>query len=921
MIQEVGEVITFYSYKGGTGRSMALANTGCILAKRIGSTGKILLIDWDLEAPGLHRFFGPFFKVADEEVQSRPGLIELFGEIDSLTLKCVEHDQEMRVRELFKFEKLQRYMLPTTIENLFIVKAGCFDQRYGERVNRFKWDALFNRCPWIFSLLSEQLANEFRYVLIDSRTGITDTSGICTMIMPEKLVCVFTPNNQSLTGVVGLINQIPEYRQELDDLRPLSIFPLPSRVEGSELDLRNDWRFGKPSKHIEGYQPIFERVLDAALTFPEGASLGSYFDAVQIPHLSRYAYGEDIAVLTEQDKGTLSLSSKYESFVERIVNCDYPWEEPSLLAYKDISSDLIKRAESYQFQGRYDDSKILYERAIEARRKGAGGADLELSKLLTNLGSVNLSIGNTAHARLLFHESLDIQHRIDRNHPDVGASMLGLARCALIEGKISEALERAGVAVEMQERVLGLDHPDVAAGLCVLGSIMIASGDRERGLRNLQKSLSIRTSVLGADHPAVAESLTALAKAQRNIESLAGFKNALRIRRAALGELHPETAETYYEIGELFREIELHKTSCEFYEQAMLSQNLSHQLRDNIASRLAGDQSIIIRHKNKIQNSRITLVYDVNDSSRRARFVDFILDLNEFLNLQLSIEEIKPSALELERPHTNSRNFVVLLCDPLTLDSVTDLDIIDVILGRSIDWPDDSNQSYRNIETTAFELFGKIAELPEHLKILSLGIEELRTEKAGETPVPLASGVELLTERRGDPLMLSVIPIFVICSSTFIFAIFGNSEIGGLQYSSIVVWCFSAGMFSGLYISFRILVELRKRLDDLWSPAGIGLVTTLSILLIAMSYMAILGLRATPLIFGLKGAMQQPSLQAEDSESIRKRFLKLGFDPITTEKLMQSLSEEKGGAPSEEDIKAAFQKAFKQLDSNQKSGK
>jgi hypothetical protein len=39
-------------------------------------------------------------------------------------------------------------------------------------------------------------------VLIDSRTGLTDIRGICTMLMPEKLVVVFTPNRQSLTGVI-----------------------------------------------------------------------------------------------------------------------------------------------------------------------------------------------------------------------------------------------------------------------------------------------------------------------------------------------------------------------------------------------------------------------------------------------------------------------------------------------------------------------------------------------------------------------------------------------------------------------------------------------------------------------------------------------------------------------------------------------
>lgn len=49
-----GQLITFYSYKGGTGRTMALANVACLLARE---GRRVLVIDWDLEAPGLHRFF------------------------------------------------------------------------------------------------------------------------------------------------------------------------------------------------------------------------------------------------------------------------------------------------------------------------------------------------------------------------------------------------------------------------------------------------------------------------------------------------------------------------------------------------------------------------------------------------------------------------------------------------------------------------------------------------------------------------------------------------------------------------------------------------------------------------------------------------------------------------------------------------
>src|SRR5262245_4584928 len=48
------KVVTFYSYKGGVGRTMALVNTAHVLAR----TGwRVLMVDFDLEAPGMTHFF------------------------------------------------------------------------------------------------------------------------------------------------------------------------------------------------------------------------------------------------------------------------------------------------------------------------------------------------------------------------------------------------------------------------------------------------------------------------------------------------------------------------------------------------------------------------------------------------------------------------------------------------------------------------------------------------------------------------------------------------------------------------------------------------------------------------------------------------------------------------------------------------
>lgn len=49
-----GTVVTFYSYKGGVGRTLALANIGVLLAKW---SYRVLAVAWDLEGPGLHLYY------------------------------------------------------------------------------------------------------------------------------------------------------------------------------------------------------------------------------------------------------------------------------------------------------------------------------------------------------------------------------------------------------------------------------------------------------------------------------------------------------------------------------------------------------------------------------------------------------------------------------------------------------------------------------------------------------------------------------------------------------------------------------------------------------------------------------------------------------------------------------------------------
>jgi cellulose biosynthesis protein BcsQ len=365
-----GEIITYYSYKGGTGRSMALANTACQLSNNCTDKNyNILMIDWDLEAPGLHRFFRNHVENT-KALTDKPGLIDLFIEIDKAIGEKV-FPAETETIALLKEIKINKYIQKTVLSNLSLLKAGKFDKYYSTRVNTFNWENLFNRAPFLMKCFASIIAEKYRYILIDSRTGITDTTGICSILLPSKLVIVFTPNFQSLTGVFDLIKQAAHYRRHSNDLRTLNIFPLPSRIDISEETLRHIWRYGGDieGERIMGYQRQFENLFEDVYDL-EKCDLENYFNEVQIQHVSFYSYGEKICSFAEKGDERLSLVRSYRNFTDKLTKQTAPWEEE-----EQIDTECFENSEQY-------DVFLIYN-----------SADLkEVSEILLLLSNNNLKV-------------------------------------------------------------------------------------------------------------------------------------------------------------------------------------------------------------------------------------------------------------------------------------------------------------------------------------------------------------------------------------------------------------------------------------------------------------------------------------------------------------------------------------------------
>ena len=285
-----GEVTTFYSYDSAPVRSLTLAHAAWLLAGREQARTPVLMIDWDLEAPGLHHYFGEGRSGAVHLSGSRrAGVLELFEACrERLRAGAGGGDAEELARQVLGAIDWDDYIERVDDSRpLYLMRAGRLDDSYGERVDRLDWDALFCACPALFRAFAAELGQRFAHVLVDCRSGRSAAASVCTALLPDKMVALFGPDPRSLDGLNGVVTRAFEYRcSHEDEQRPLMVYPLPTPLEAAG-DARLRWRFGA-ADHIEtrpgagGYQQALESLLAECYGL-SGIALDSYLDEVQLP--------------------------------------------------------------------------------------------------------------------------------------------------------------------------------------------------------------------------------------------------------------------------------------------------------------------------------------------------------------------------------------------------------------------------------------------------------------------------------------------------------------------------------------------------------------------------------------------------------------------------------------------------------------
>jgi tetratricopeptide (TPR) repeat protein len=517
-----GEITTFYSYKGGTGRSMALANVAYILATDTSYGGKkVLMIDWDLEAPGLHRYFSRDFSTAlgvrsssdryEFALNDAPGLIEfitavaesyrgslpsaIIPESHAATPEALEGFQ--RAFNASSFNKLLLNVDETP--NLYMLKAGRQDDTYADRIRKFDWESFYKQYGSFFTNFRTYLMNEFGFVLIDSRTGLTDVSGICTKVMPEKLVSVFVPNRQNLDGLAGVIRSATGYRSDSRDPRGLVAFPLASRIDGSNSELREIWWHGGSyaGEEIVGYQDRFEKLLSDVYELDE-CHLQEYFDSTQIPHDAHYAFGERIAARSRSGTSDkLSIGGACGSLARRLATLDAPWEalDQVELAEELRKQETQRRKEAEKLRRQEEELRMREEElrhkaeaeATEARNRIAlwvrvgGAAGLVL--LLVALFFVGRYVWSKFNEKPATQQTAQVQQSTDQtpapNNTDVSAIVKAGADQEQ-SGDFQGAMEKFNEALKIA--------PDNPPALQAKGYLLLRQGNIDEALTLLQKS-------------------------------------------------------------------------------------------------------------------------------------------------------------------------------------------------------------------------------------------------------------------------------------------------------------------------------------------------------------------------------------------------------------------------------------------------
>ncbi|MBD2137728.1 AAA family ATPase [Anabaena sp. FACHB-1237] len=191
-------VVTFFSFKGGVGRTTALVATALTLARN-GHRVAIVDLDLDLEAPGLSSIF---FK----------DTVENFGVIDYLLEKKIQNRNWSLRNDILRIN--DPLLLGNSGGQIYLFTAGNVDNNYLEKLARLDFQNLVDhQLPETFKGMLKELESAVKpldFILLDSRAGFHDIGGLALTDLSHAAVIFGRQSRQSWAGLTYVIRRLSQ---------------------------------------------------------------------------------------------------------------------------------------------------------------------------------------------------------------------------------------------------------------------------------------------------------------------------------------------------------------------------------------------------------------------------------------------------------------------------------------------------------------------------------------------------------------------------------------------------------------------------------------------------------------------------------------------------------------------------------------
>ena len=234
-------IITFYSYKGGMGRTTTMFSYALHLAKE---DKRVLIIDCDLEAPGYLNFFG-LSENEQLEKGEKNGLVEFLSDtqflgesedidIDNYILNFVQDKKNNTTNSETQKRLSIRHR---EIQNIWVMPAGNLNdgvkegiksqsrQDYLEGLAKLNLGNIQSVAKGFISLFKLLKNRTFDAILIDSRTGFNDIFGTVAFYLSSCVVGFFGLSRQTEPGFVNLLAEHSQHKDIFKLILAFSILP------------------------------------------------------------------------------------------------------------------------------------------------------------------------------------------------------------------------------------------------------------------------------------------------------------------------------------------------------------------------------------------------------------------------------------------------------------------------------------------------------------------------------------------------------------------------------------------------------------------------------------------------------------------------------------------------------------------------